>query len=52
MASECTLFDLLKYNDMDDDEHLTKDEIYSAFGERRLLLLLAILKQTEPSRQT
>ncbi|KAK3564700.1 hypothetical protein QTP86_024837 [Hemibagrus guttatus] len=30
-ASECTLFDLLKYNDMDDDEHLRKDEFYSAF---------------------
>lgn len=35
-ASECTLFDLLKYNDMDDDERLTKDEFYSAFGEGRL----------------
>lgn len=30
---ECTLFDLLKYNDVDDDEHLTKEEFYTAFGE-------------------
>uniref|UniRef100_A0A4W5QW46 Follistatin-like 5 n=1 Tax=Hucho hucho TaxID=62062 RepID=A0A4W5QW46_9TELE len=30
-ASECTLFDLLKYNDINDDEHLTKDEFYTAF---------------------
>uniref|UniRef100_A0A3B4TZC3 Follistatin-like 5 n=1 Tax=Seriola dumerili TaxID=41447 RepID=A0A3B4TZC3_SERDU len=29
--SECTLFDLLKYNDVNDDEHLTKDEFYTAF---------------------
>lgn len=32
-ALECTLFDLLKYNDVDDDEHLTREEFYSAFGE-------------------
>lgn len=31
--SECTLFDLLKYNDVNDDERLTKDEFYTAFGE-------------------
>lgn len=31
--SECTLFDLLKYNDINDDEHLTKEEFYTAFGE-------------------
>lgn len=31
--SECTLFDLLKYNDVNDDEHLTKEEFYTAFGE-------------------
>lgn len=31
--SECTLFDLLKYNDVDDDEHLTNEEFYTAFGE-------------------
>ncbi|KAF7707025.1 follistatin-related protein 5 isoform X1 [Silurus meridionalis] len=37
-ASECTLFDLLKYNDMDDDEHLTKDEFYSAFDVYELSL--------------
>lgn len=30
--SECTLFDLLKYNDINDDEHLTKEEFYTAFG--------------------
>ncbi|CAB1423719.1 unnamed protein product [Pleuronectes platessa] len=30
--SECTLFDLLKYNDVNDDEHLTKEEFYTAFG--------------------
>ncbi|KAF3694180.1 Follistatin-related protein 5 Follistatin-like protein 5 Precursor [Channa argus] len=30
-VSECTLFDLLKYNDVDDDEHLTKEEFYTAF---------------------
>uniref|UniRef100_A0A665U9C4 Follistatin-like 5 n=1 Tax=Echeneis naucrates TaxID=173247 RepID=A0A665U9C4_ECHNA len=29
--SACTLFDLLKYNDINDDEHLTKEEIYTAF---------------------
>eukprot|EP00064_Thunnus_orientalis_P001295 superscaffoldBa00000087_g1297 len=29
--SECTLFDLLKYNDVNDDEHLTKEEFYTAF---------------------
>ncbi|CAB1325612.1 unnamed protein product, partial [Coregonus sp. 'balchen'] len=32
-VSECTLFDLLKYNDINDDEHLTKAEFYTAFGE-------------------
>lgn len=32
-TSECTLFDLFKYNDVNDDEHLTKDEFYAAFGE-------------------
>ncbi|XP_029703296.1 follistatin-related protein 5 isoform X3 [Takifugu rubripes] len=30
-VSECTLFDLLKYNDVNDDEHLTKEEFYTAF---------------------
>lgn len=30
---ECTLFDLLKYNDANDDEHLTREEFYTAFGE-------------------
>ncbi|KAJ8403580.1 hypothetical protein AAFF_G00349060 [Aldrovandia affinis] len=29
--SECTLFDLLKYDDVNDDEHLTKEEFYRAF---------------------
>ncbi|KAF3838758.1 hypothetical protein F7725_010526 [Dissostichus mawsoni] len=29
-VSECTLFDLLKYNDVNDDEHLTKEEFYTA----------------------
>lgn len=29
---DCTLFDLLKYNDVNDDEHLTKEEFYTAFG--------------------
>ncbi|XP_026855092.1 follistatin-related protein 5 isoform X2 [Electrophorus electricus] len=37
-ASECTLFDLLKYNDIDDDEHLTKDEFYAAFDVYQLSL--------------
>lgn len=32
-VSECTLFDLLKYNDVNDNEHLTKEEFYTAFGE-------------------
>lgn len=32
-VSECTLFDLLKYNDVSDDEHLTREEFYAAFGE-------------------
>ncbi|TWW55358.1 Follistatin-related protein 5 [Takifugu flavidus] len=31
-VSECTLFDLLKYNDVNDDEHLTKEEFYTAFA--------------------
>uniref|UniRef100_A0A8C2ICF1 Follistatin-like 5 n=1 Tax=Cyprinus carpio TaxID=7962 RepID=A0A8C2ICF1_CYPCA len=30
-ASECTLFDLFKYNDVNDDEHLTREEFYAAF---------------------
>ncbi|XP_024126009.1 follistatin-related protein 5 [Oryzias melastigma] len=30
-ATDCTLFDLLKYNDVNDDEHLTKEEFYTAF---------------------
>uniref|UniRef100_A0A3B3WGB8 Follistatin-like 5 n=1 Tax=Poecilia mexicana TaxID=48701 RepID=A0A3B3WGB8_9TELE len=30
-VSECTLFDLLKYNDINDDEHLTREEFYTAF---------------------
>uniref|UniRef100_A0A3B5MFR3 Follistatin-like 5 n=1 Tax=Xiphophorus couchianus TaxID=32473 RepID=A0A3B5MFR3_9TELE len=30
-VSECTLFDLLKYNDINNDEHLTKEEFYTAF---------------------
>lgn len=29
--SECTLFDLLKYNDMNSDQHLTRQEFYTAF---------------------
>ncbi|XP_010793869.1 follistatin-related protein 5 [Notothenia coriiceps] len=29
-VSECTLFDLLKYNDVNDDEHLSKEEFYTA----------------------
>lgn len=43
-ASECTLFDLLKYNDIDDDEHLTREEFYSAFG--KLSLFCSPLKGT------
>ncbi|XP_067103724.1 follistatin-related protein 5 [Osmerus mordax] len=30
-VSECTLFDLLKYNDINGDESLAKDEFYKAF---------------------
>ncbi|XP_012987739.2 follistatin-related protein 5 isoform X2 [Esox lucius] len=37
-ASDCTLFDLLKYNDINDDEHLTKDEFYTAFEVFQLTL--------------
>ncbi|XP_076850617.1 follistatin-related protein 5 isoform X2 [Brachyhypopomus gauderio] len=37
-ASECTLFDLLKYNDANDDEHLTKDEFYTVFDVYQLSL--------------
>ncbi|KAL6479847.1 hypothetical protein MHYP_G00108800 [Metynnis hypsauchen] len=37
-ASECTLFDLLKYNDANDDERLTKDEFYAAFEVYQLSL--------------
>lgn len=37
-VSECTLFDLLKYNDVNDDEHLTKEEFYTALGESNVLL--------------
>ncbi|XP_045885960.1 follistatin-related protein 5 [Micropterus dolomieu] len=38
-VSECTLFDLLKYNDVNDDEHLTKEEFYTAFGESKVSLV-------------
>ncbi|XP_062405297.1 LOW QUALITY PROTEIN: follistatin-related protein 5 [Sardina pilchardus] len=42
-ASDCTLFDLLKYNDEDNDEHLTKEhltkeEFYTAFDVFQLVL--------------
>ncbi|XP_054648998.1 follistatin-related protein 5 isoform X2 [Dunckerocampus dactyliophorus] len=30
-VGECSLFDLLKYSDVDDDERLTKEEFYTAF---------------------
>ncbi|KAI1883667.1 hypothetical protein AGOR_G00233920 [Albula goreensis] len=36
--SECTLFDLLKYDDVNDDEHLTKEEFYKAFEVLQLSL--------------
>uniref|UniRef100_A0A669E1L3 Follistatin-like 5 n=1 Tax=Oreochromis niloticus TaxID=8128 RepID=A0A669E1L3_ORENI len=36
--SECTLFDLLKYNDVNDDERLTKEEFYTAFDAYLLTL--------------
>uniref|UniRef100_A0A8C7ZI35 Follistatin-like 5 n=1 Tax=Oryzias sinensis TaxID=183150 RepID=A0A8C7ZI35_9TELE len=37
-VSDCTLFDLLKYNDVNDDEHLTKEEFYTAFDVNLLSL--------------
>ncbi|XP_016087764.1 follistatin-related protein 5 isoform X2 [Sinocyclocheilus grahami] len=37
-ASECTLFDLFKYNDVNDDEHLTREEFYAAFEVYQLSL--------------
>ncbi len=37
-ASECTLFDLFKYNDINDDEHLTIEEFYAAFGKCWVLM--------------
>lgn len=37
---ECTLFDLLKYNDINDDEHLTKEELYTAFGKSKDFFLV------------
>lgn len=37
-ASECTLFDLFKFNDVTDDEHLTREEFYAAFGECWVLI--------------
>lgn len=37
-ASECSLFDLLKYNDINDDKHLTKEEFYAAFEVYQLSL--------------
>lgn len=37
-ASECTLFDLFKYNDANDDEHLAREEFYAAFGECWVLM--------------
>uniref|UniRef100_A0A8C1J3C4 Follistatin-like 5 n=1 Tax=Cyprinus carpio TaxID=7962 RepID=A0A8C1J3C4_CYPCA len=37
-ASECTLFDLFKYNDVNDDEHLTREEFYTAFEVYQLSL--------------
>ncbi|XP_051915285.1 follistatin-related protein 5 [Hippocampus zosterae] len=30
-VGECTLLDLLKYNDVDDDQLLTREELYTAF---------------------
>ncbi|MGH0162496.1 UNVERIFIED_CONTAM: hypothetical protein FKN15_042872 [Acipenser sinensis] len=30
--SECTLFDLLKYDDYNGDKHLSKEEFYRSFG--------------------
>lgn len=45
-VSECTLFDLLKYNDVNDDEHLTKEEFYTAFGEfESLKKYICVLKK-------
>ncbi|XP_036407151.1 follistatin-related protein 5-like isoform X2 [Megalops cyprinoides] len=37
-GSECTLFDLLKYDDVNDDEHLAKEEFYRAFEVLQLTL--------------
>ncbi|XP_056113215.1 follistatin-related protein 5 isoform X1 [Rhinichthys klamathensis goyatoka] len=37
-ASECTLFDLFKFNDVTDDEHLTREEFYAAFEVYQLSL--------------
>uniref|UniRef100_A0A8C2JI36 Follistatin-like 5 n=1 Tax=Cyprinus carpio TaxID=7962 RepID=A0A8C2JI36_CYPCA len=37
-TSECTLFDLFKYNDVNDDEHLTREEFYTAFEVYQLSL--------------
>uniref|UniRef100_A0A672FR27 Follistatin-like 5 n=1 Tax=Salarias fasciatus TaxID=181472 RepID=A0A672FR27_SALFA len=37
-ASDCTLFDLLKYNDVNDDERLTREEFYTAFDVYQLTL--------------
>ncbi|XP_028815553.1 follistatin-related protein 5 isoform X2 [Denticeps clupeoides] len=37
-GTECTLFDLLKYSDVDNDEHLTKEELYAAFEAFQLSL--------------
>ncbi|XP_048852436.1 follistatin-related protein 5-like isoform X2 [Brienomyrus brachyistius] len=36
--SDCTLFDLLKYHDDDDDERLTKEEFFTAFEVLQLSL--------------
>lgn len=37
-SSDCSLFDLLKYDDVNDDEFLTRDEFYSAFDVFQLSL--------------
>lgn len=44
-ALECTLFDLLKYSDVDDDERLTREEFYTAFGELNFLCKPKGIKQ-------
>lgn len=35
--SQCSLFDLLKYDDYNSDKHLTQEEFYRAFRKSKII---------------